>query len=174
MKKLWARLRELNREIRKRRKRGHKTPDLAARRRHIQKKIAWLKAHKDPSPVSTGGATLTTFDDHTVPVWIADVLLLARKSGNWKGYVISGYRSPAYSESLCEAMCGAPSCPGRCAGRSSNHACPPSGKGVEFEGAVDVTDSAGLQRYCRAHGNPLHGNGEMLPYDTPHFSRTGH
>lgn len=169
LKKLRNRLRELNRKIRNRRRRGHKTPDLAAERKRVKKKIDWLEKHTDPGPVPN----LETLDGHQVPGWIAEILKAARNSGNWEGYVISGYRTPAYSESLCRAMCGAPSCPGRCAGRSSNHACPPSGKGSPYEGAVDVTDSAGLQRYCRAHNHPLHGNGEMLPYDTPHFSNTG-
>lgn len=167
----WKRLRGINLKIKKRRKKGKKTPELAEIRRHIKKKIAWLKAHKDPGPVPT----LETFDAHQVPGWIVEqVLKPARSSGTWKGTVISGYRSPAYSESLCRSICGAPSCPGRCAGRSSNHAAPPSGKGVAYEGAIDVTDAPGLQRWCRAHGNPLHGNGEMLPLDTPHFSRSGH
>jgi hypothetical protein len=71
-------------------------------------------------------------------------------------------------------MCGATSCPGTCGGRSSNHACPPDATCKEFEGAADVHDPAGFQRYCRAHGNPLRGNGEVLPSDVNHFSRTGH
>ena len=65
----------------------------------------------------------------------------ARHTGHdgvrWQGTLASGWRSPAYSESLCQRMCGAPSCPGRCAGRSSRH----SQKTVA-QGAVDVTDYA--------------------------------
>jgi hypothetical protein len=169
----YKRLRGINIKIRKRRAKGQKTPELAAIRRHVRKKIAWLEAHKDPAPAPTEHGLLVSFDGHTVPSWIARVLGSARASGYWNGAVFSGYRSPAYSESLCYGICGAPTCSGRCAGRSSNHACPPSGTGTTYEGAVDVSDPAGLQRWCRAHGNPLHGNGEMLPYDTPHFSRSG-
>lgn len=43
------------------------------------------------------------------------------KSKGWAGYVVSGWRDPAYSQSLCYRICGAPSCPGKCAGTSSNH-----------------------------------------------------
>ena len=70
-------------------------------------------------------------------------------------------------------MCGAPTCSGRCGGRFSNHACPPSGKGVKYEGAEDVTDPAGLDRFCREHNKPLIGNGRVLPADLNHFSHAG-
>lgn len=128
------------------------------------------KAVEDAGP-STG---TVIFDGKACAAWIAnDVLTPARASGDWTGYLISGFRTPAYSESLCIAMCGSPTCPGVCGGRYSNHACPPSGTCQVGEGAADVTDPAGLQRWCRAHGDPLHGNGEMLPADTPHFSKSG-
>lgn len=143
------------------------------RYRYLKRKIAWLRKNRDPEPVPSD-ELLVTFDGKLVPRWMAaQALAPARASGIWRGYVFSGYRSPEYSEQLCYNMCGAPSCPGRCAGRASNHAAPPSGRGYAYEGAVDVTDSAGLQRWCRAHGNPIRGNGEALPSDTPHFSRSG-
>lgn len=44
----------------------------------------------------------------------------ARRRG-WRGGLNSGWRSPAYSDSLCYRMCRRPRCPGRCAGSSSNH-----------------------------------------------------
>jgi len=116
---------------------------------------------------------LVAFDGHEVPAWIVAILSAARHDGIWHGSVISGYRTPAYSESLCYAMCGAPSCPGRCAGRATNHSCPPTYRGVKYEGAVDVTDAPGLRSYCRLHNAPLRGDGEVLPYDTPHFSHEG-
>lgn len=163
------RLRGLNRKIRKRRRRGHKTPELAETRRHVRKKIAWLKKHRDPGPVPN----LVTLDGHQVPGWIAQILKEARAVGAWHGSVISGYRSPAYSESLCRAMCGAPSCPGRCAGRASAHSCPPTGTGKPHEGAVDVTDPGSLESFCRRHGKPLYGGGYALPADLNHFSASG-
>jgi hypothetical protein len=129
-----------------------------------------LRYHHKHPPVVEG---LVHYDGEMLPGWIAEVNDRARKSGEWKGVVISGVRSPEYSEHLCIIMCGAPTCSGRCGGRNSNHACPPSGKGVKYEGAEDVTDPAGLQRYCRKHNLPLRGNGEMLPADLNHFSHAG-
>lgn len=119
-------------------------------------------------------ANFVSFDGLWVPRWIVrDALAPARASGVWKGKVFSGFRTPAYSTSLCEHMCGAPACPGRCAGASSNHSCPPTHSGVPHEGAVDVTDYAGLRAWCATHGYPLRGGGMVLPSDLPHFSREG-
>ena len=137
-----------------------------------KKKLKWLHEHRDPKPPPHTGP-LTTFDAHTVPTWIASILQEARNAHAWSGSVISGYRSPAYSTSLCEAMCGAPTCPGRCAGANSNHSCPPTHTGIPYEGAVDVTDPYGLESYCRSHGKPLYGGGYALPSDINHFSHTG-
>lgn len=86
----------------------------------------------------------------------------------WSGGLYSGYRDPAYSESLCLNMCGAPSCPGTCAGRSSNH----SGKNGSPPGwgAIDVQDYDTFGRVQREIGSPLHND---LPADHPHYSVTG-
>jgi len=129
-----------------------------------------LRYHHKHPPVIEG---LVTYDGHQLPAWIAEINKRARASGKWKGEVISGVRSPEYSEHLCIIMCGAPTCPGRCGGRFSNHACPPSGKGVKYEGAEDVTDPEGLREYCREHNEPLRGGGEVLPADLNHFSHEG-
>lgn len=130
--------------------------------------------HKHPSPKPIPGAQYRTeLDGHEVPIWIAEILIAARNAGAWHGTVISGVRSPAYSEELCLNMCGAPSCSGTCAGRSSNHAMPPSGSGRAYEGAVDVTDYSGLRRYCEQHAPQLRGGGQNLPSDLPHFSHAG-
>lgn len=126
--------------------------------------------HFAPAPA---GDDWVMFDGREVALWIAKVLDDARASGAWSGTVISGRRDPVYSEHLCIEMCGAPTCPGRCAGRSSNHAGPPSFKGVEFEGAVDVTDFVGLRHYCEQHAPQLRGGGQVLPSDLPHFSHEG-
>lgn len=48
------------------------------------------------------------------------ILNWCREHG-WNGVLVSGWRSPHYSRGLCIKMCGAPSCPGMCAGESSNH-----------------------------------------------------
>jgi len=144
----------------------------AMERRHNErlKHFAELRFHHAHPPVIEG---LVTFDGHQLPAWIADINTRARASGMWKGSVISGVRSPEYSEHLCIVMCGAPTCPGRCGGRNSNHACPPSGKGVKYEGAEDVTDPAGLRAFCEAHDEPLIGGGAVLPADLNHFSHLG-
>jgi len=63
-------------------------------------------------------------------------------------------------------MCGAPSCPGRCAGRSSKHA----EKGNNG-GAVDLTNPTQFEAIAFRLGLRLHND---LPADLPHMSATGH
>lgn len=140
--------------------------------RRDQRKQRWLEKHPEHFPPGDGGDWVV-FDGHEVARWMALVLQDARDSGLWKGVVFSGRRSKVKSRGLCEAMCGEPSCPGRCAGESSNHVGPPSFEGTKYEGAVDVTDPYGLRHYCELHGNPLRGGGAVLPADIPHFSREG-
>jgi hypothetical protein len=136
--------------------------------------VKLIEKHKHPGPTPLPGSPdKCMFDGHEVPIWMAEILTEARNSGEWVGVVISGVRTPLYSEELCLNMCGAPTCPGRCAGRSTNHACPPTGTGVYPEGAVDVTDYNGLREFCRKHNKPLRGGGEVLPADLPHFSHNG-
>lgn len=174
LKKLWSRLRELNRQIRKRRKRGHKTPDLAKERKRIQTKIQWLKDHADPVAAPDGTAD---WRGHRVAAWMVGAttgpdgkkINWLQKSVNhgWDGGISSGYRSPEYSDSLCRAMCGAPSCPGRCAGRASNH----SQVGPPNWGAIDVSPSyVKFGQIQREIGSPLKND---LPIDPVHYSYTG-
>ena len=112
---------------------------------------------------------ITTLDGKPIAAWIAhDILIPARELGYWHGYVISGYRTPAYSRSLCYAMCGASSCPGRCAGEASRHS-----QYVRPDGACDLTDPAGAIAYARHKGIEFHGAGEVLSSDYPHFSTWG-
>lgn len=108
-----------------------------------------------------------TFDGKQVAKWIIPILQKARQSGLWHGSVLSGFRTPAYSLSLCRQMCGAPSCPGRCAGTDSNH----SGTQAPH-GAVDVSDPAGLTA-ALAHLNLSNQLKHTLSSDANHFSRTG-
>lgn len=108
---------------------------------------------------------VAVYDGKQVAAWIIPWLKKSRQAG-WKGTVTSGYRTPAYSEHLCQQMCGAPSCPGRCAGRSSNH----SGKRFPA-GAVDVSDYENFARIQRRIHSPLKND---LPSDRVHFSVTGH
>ena len=85
----------------------------------------------------------------------------------WPGELYSGFRDPAYSESLCLNMCGRPSCPGMCAGRASNH----SQVGPPNWGAIDVKEYIAFGRACEAIGAPFRNN---LPADRPHRSFTGY
>lgn len=89
------------------------------------------------------------------------------KGRKWHGRVVSGFRTPAYSESLCYRMCGRPSCPGRCAGKSTNHAYtePP-------RGALDLSDFITFREIIghSPHKPPIHNE---LPNDLVHFSPTG-
>lgn len=180
LKNLWKRVRELNAKIRKRRSKGHKTPDLAAERRRLLKKIAWLEEHSDPELASDGTAVWTSPSGRktTVAGWMVGaapgptgqkVNWLERSvNRGWDGELSSGYRSPEYSDSLCRAMCGAPSCPGRCAGRASNH----SQVGPPNWGAIDVfPDYVKFEQIQKAIGSPL--KNELDSRDPVHFSYTG-
>lgn len=131
-----------------------------------ERKAKWLAQHKDPKP-SPGNGTIS-IDGVAVAAWIAHWVLQARNRGLWHGYVVSGYRSPAYSTSLCVAMCGHPTCPGTCAGATSNHS------GLIYPaGAVDV-DVAHRNEFANAMqklGSPLHN--ALGPADPNHFSASG-
>jgi len=135
----------------------------------LERRLKFLQAHTDHHPSTS--ERIVTFDGRQVARWIIEQALApARASGVWTGTCISGFRSPEYSTQLCMDMCGAASCPGQCAGASSNHSCPASHTCAEAEGAVDVLDPAGLQRWCLANGAPII---HTLPSDPNHFSRTG-
>lgn len=147
-------------------------------RRTDAKKLRQLhKASQEPAD------GLAVWQDHiqttpiTVAAWIigkavgpdgnrTNWLKLAREAG-WDGVLTSGYRTPEYSESLCYVMCNAPSCPGRCAGRSSNH----SQKGPPLWGCFDCTDYETMERVLREIGAPL--KNELDWRDPVHFSYTG-
>jgi hypothetical protein len=101
-----------------------------------------------------------------VAAWLEPYLAWARQHG-WHGRLTSGWRDPAHSEHLCMSMCGKPSCAGRCAGRTSNHA----GR-IRPAGAVDVTDAATFAQLMR--GCPLRpGILNDLPRDRIHYSSSG-
>lgn len=135
------------------------------KRRDRKRRPAWTKvrrAHNSPVMPTSG---VTTFDGRQVASWIAYWLQKSRDAG-WQGSVNSGWRDPIYSEQLCLAMCGAPSCPGRCAGRSSNH----SGS-VYPAGAVDVSDYYRFAEIQRRIGSPLINR--LGAQDPVHFSVSG-
>jgi hypothetical protein len=138
-----------------------------------RQKHKWLKEHEDEFIEAPAGGEWVMFDGHELPRWMAEINQEARDAGYWNGYTFSGRRSKEYSQSLCENMCGATTCPGRCAGIYTNHCGPPTYQGVEYEGAQDASDSAGLIRFCRAKNKPMRGAGEVLPSDIPHCSHEG-
>lgn len=98
--------------------------------------------------------------------WMVPIISRAREDG-WRGVVVSGVRTPAYSEQLCRAMCGAPTCPGRCAGRNSNHNATTCDKP---QGAIDVSDYYTFAACMRKQGEPIKNR---LPIDRVHFSASG-
>src|SRR3954451_23185176 len=106
------------------------------------------------------------FDGVVVAKTAIPLLQWARQNG-WPGHLVSGYRSPAYSESLCYAMCGRPSCPGKCAGRATNHA-----YATPARFAIDVSDYVKFREVI-AH-SPLRPKiHNALPRDLVHFSPQG-
>jgi peptidoglycan hydrolase-like protein with peptidoglycan-binding domain len=110
---------------------------------------------------------VATFDGRPVAAWLKPYLDWARQNG-WKGTLNSGFRDPAYSEKLCMSMCGAPSCPGKCAGRASNHA-----GSSNPAGAVDVSDYVTfgqLMRRCPYSPRIFNALGAQDPV---HFSASG-
>lgn len=134
---------------------------------HLKKKCeALAKAQKEKKESDDpDGDGLAIFDGKTVAAWMIPWLEKSRKAG-WTGTVVSGYRDPAYSTQLCINMCGAPSCPGMCAGASSNH----SGKFYPA-GAVDVSDYTRFESIQWQIGSPL--KNELDYRDPVHFSVSG-
>ena len=94
----------------------------AAQRRRKQRKAAKLsRALADRR---------RPFDGEPVAAWMKPYLVWARENG-WKGTLNSGWRDPVHSERLCFDICGAARCPGRCAGRTSNHVGQRQARGVD-------------------------------------------
>lgn len=103
--------------------------DRAARRRR------WQRAHASkPKPPVMKKYGIGTYDGRPVANAAIPYLKWAREHG-WHGRLNSGWRSRAYSQHLCYAMCGRPQCPGRCAGMATNHV---YSQADRF--AIDVTD----------------------------------
>lgn len=120
---------------------------------------------------------ISTFEGVPVAAWMVgkdagpdgshvDWLQKIRDAG-WHGVVVSGARTAAHSEELCFAMCGAPSCPGQCAGRSSNHVVDAGYP----DGAVDVSEYTTFGQKAREVRAPLIND---LPIDPVHYSPSGH
>lgn len=129
--------------------------------RRIKHRAAWKRNHQQAKKHGVG-----SFDGVPVANWLIPYLKWARAHG-WRGRLVSGWRDPIYSEHLCIVMCGRPSCPGRCAGRSSHH----SGSDLP-NGAVDVSDYVTFGKLIRdCPLRPVIFNN--LPIDPVHFSAQG-
>jgi hypothetical protein len=164
----WAERKKRNRH--RRNKRDDVVRLLVAKVEAQRKLIEKLKdkreeVHDQPPANATGFAT---FDGKTVAAWMVPWLEKSRAAG-WHGVVVSGVRTPEYSEQLCYNMCGAPSCPGLCAGRASNHNMS-AGQGYPA-GALDVSDYNTFETIQFRIGSPLRND---LPIDPVHFSVSGH
>lgn len=152
--------------------RGVKKPRFGRLRRRARRKhIRHIREGQKPKPEQHGNVMV--IDGREVAGWIGDIVLKVRAAGRWVGVIVSGRRTPEYSRSLCRAMCGADFCPGRCAGTSSNHACPPTFTCAYPEGAVDVSDYVTFKNELIRLGlwDKLKND---LPIDPVHFSASGH
>ena len=88
-------------------------------------------------------------------------------AAGWGGTIVSGVRTPEYSVQLCYGICGAPACPGLCAGVNSNHNATTC---AYPQGALDVSDYWNFAAAAQRVGAPLRNN---LPSDRVHFSVSG-
>lgn len=113
-----------------------------------------------------GGPGVGTFDGRKCAKAAIPILDWCRDNG-WKGTLVSGWRDPWYSQQLCLNMCGHTSCPGLCAGLSSNHV-----GATPQRFAVDVSDYENFRRIvARCPVKPRIWNN--LPRDRVHFSPSG-
>lgn len=141
---------------------------VGVRRRVTQRRKARQNARIGRRTTGVG-----TYDGKPCANWLIPYLRWARdvgtpQLGRWRGGVNSAFRSPSYSEHLCYQICGRPSCPGRCAGRSSNHT-----KSTKPEGALDVSDYVRfgqLMAHCPLHPRLYNALGAADPV---HFSASG-
>lgn len=136
------------------------------RREEVKKHIAFRKRQQSEATGFTTPQKPWNTLHRPVCGWFVPILDEARQKG-WRGIVVSGVRTSAESVGLCQAMCRANSCPGRCAGTASNHNATTCQKP---QGAVDVTDYYTLSAVLRQMGNPIYN---ALPIDRVHFSATG-
>jgi hypothetical protein len=153
---------EFVRRMRHPRSPRYSTPAMLTRA--VARRAKQRKAAKASAAPRSGVAT---FDGRPVAAWLKPYLDWARQNG-WKGTLNSGFRDPVYSEKLCMSMCGAPSCPGRCAGRASNHA-----GSSNPAGAIDVSDYVTfgqLMRRCPYSPRIFNALGAQDPV---HFSASG-
>ena len=181
--RLRHRYRKVHHKIKVRNRENLPAKKAKERKQNISRKLKFLKDH--PPPKADAEGTAKWKDGTRVAAWMVGAAVGpdGRKVNwleryvdeGWDGNLTSGYRSPEYSESLCFNMCDAPSCPGKCAGRNSNHsgADGPGAKGNDSWGAIDVAP-----QYVKFEAIGVEINSPLinrLDYRDPvHFSVTGH
>jgi hypothetical protein len=138
----------------------------AAREMVRQRQREIVSLNRKHQKLAAAAHGVTTYDGVPVAAVAVRYLDWARAHG-WQGHLVSGWRDPKYSQSLCYRICGAPRCPGKCAGTSSNHV------GTDLHRfAVDVSDYVTFRRViANCPYEPRIFNN--LPVDPVHFSPNG-
>jgi len=131
------------------------------------KRRRWQRAHAKPPKAKVASRYgIGTFDGKPVANAAIPYLQWARQHG-WHGRLVSGWRSRAYSQHLCYAMCGRPQCPGRCAGMATNHV---YSQPDRF--AIDVSDYGTFGRLMQRYpGRKIRNS--LGSRDPVHFSPSG-
>ncbi len=140
---------------------------LARVRRGRKRRVSQRKKARANARSASASHGVSTYDGRPVATWLVPYLKWAR-AHEWRGTLNSGWRDPKYSQSLCFRMCGRPSCPGKCAGLSSNHV-----GSVRPRGAVDVSDYVRfgqLMQRCPLQPRVFNALGARDPV---HFSASG-
>ena len=151
----------------KNRARTRQQKDLRKRLEERKKRLrAAIRKHRRAQQQAADQDGISIYDGKPVASHFVPWLNKIRAAG-WNGVLVSGYRTPEYSESLCYAMCGQPTCPGRCAGRYSKHS-----QKVPIDGAVDLSDYYTAGAKFRQVGAPYFN--ALGAADPVHFSNTGH
>lgn len=135
---------------------------LSGWRRRIHRR-AWVARNVIHAYLKPG---VGRFDGKPVAKCLIPVLSWCRQH-DWHGQLVSGWRSGPYSEHLCYIMCGHPTCPGRCAGRDTNH----TGDSPE-RCAADVSQYEEFRRIVAECPIQPHIR-NALPKDRVHFSPSG-
>jgi hypothetical protein len=168
----WRKRRKRNREAYENRDEAveHLVRKLKAHERMIDKlkdlKEEVKEEHREDGKFDRGSTSIVVFDGKSCVEDLAYWLNLIRGQGRWSGYLVSGYRTPAYSTQLCYGICGHPTCPGLCAGATSNHA------KLSYPGpAGDVTDFIRCENALIDVGS---GYRNYLPRDLVHMSKSGY
>ena len=138
---------------------------------HVNKRIKNAQKQAEDAGWSPTGSRLVVIEGKQCAEHIAYRIFMARAAG-FRGSLNSLFRSPEYSQQLCYQICGAPSCPGRCAGTSSNHT-----QYTYPNGAADVGDYYTFGSIMRALASKIPGYvliNRLGAADPVHYSASGY